>query len=176
MEQEAAFDQVATALRASSGLWESDGFIAAFPGGFERLVSGLVHTIGPERIEWIESRFIPASPKAEAVVLADGLVLHAVLTGEGFGLHVRPLVVRALSVTATPLVHPRAAATSMGTGESGESALTEQITAAEGEESAFRFSAEIDGLDQLAFPWQPETSAQLARLSAQYQRMLARLH
>jgi len=175
MEQEAAFDQVATALRASSGLWESDGFIAAFPGGFERLVSGLVHTIGPERIEWIESRFIPASPKAEAVVLADGLVLHAVLTGEGFGLHVRPLVVRALSVTATPLVHP-AAANAGAAADFGDSALTERIIVSEGEESTFRFSAEIDGLDQLAFPWQPETSAQLERLSAQYQRMLARLH
>ncbi|TPW70929.1 hypothetical protein [Schumannella sp. 10F1B-5-1] len=158
MDQDAAFDQVATALRASSIVWDSAGFTTAFPDGFERIVSGIVHTIGPERIEWIESRFLPDSPKAQAIVLADGLVLLAVMTPEGFGLHVRPLHVEALSVTATPLVHP--------VGHGGGSVT---------EESVFRFSAAIDGLDQVEFPWQPETSAQLERLSAQYQRMLARL-
>jgi hypothetical protein len=137
-------------LHASSDLWGSAEFASAFPDGVERVASAMVATIDVDDIDWIESSSDLASPKAEAAIFVGPLLVHAVLTGHGFGFEVRRIAVSSLRATSTPWTHPSQTP------------------------SPFRFSAMLDGLD-LSFPWDPANEKQDDRLHEQFARLRALL-
>ncbi|CAN5135702.1 hypothetical protein BH11ACT3_BH11ACT3_08230 [soil metagenome] len=146
------WQRAAEILHASSDVWGSPEFAAAFPEGVEKVASAVVYTIGTDEVQWVETRADLEAPKVEAAIFAGSRVVHAMLTGHGFGFEVRRLTVTGLRATSTPFVHPTPGA----------------------DPQPFRFTADIDGM-QVDFPWDPENTKQDSDMHEQFQRLLALL-
>ena len=148
MDLESSWQRAVDLLHDSSDVWASPEFEAAFPHGLEYVASAIVHTVGTEEIDWIETVTDLESPKAQVAAFVDDLLVHAVLTAHGFGFEVRKLRVNMLRATATPRVHD--------------------------EQGAFAFIASLDGLD-MQFPWDADNHKQDGRMHEHFQRMLKAL-
>ena len=146
MDLEPSWQRAVDLLHASSDVWSTPEFAAAFPHGIEYVASAIVHTTGTEEIDWVETVTDLESPKAQVAVFLDDLLVHVVLTQHGFGYEVRKLRVLLLRATSTPRVH--------------------------GDEAPFAFVANLDGLD-MQFPWDADNHKQDGRLHEHFQRLLA---
>jgi hypothetical protein len=146
------WQRVVDRLYRSSDVWGSDDLTAAFPDGLEKVASAVVWTIGSDEIQWVETRFDLEAPKVEAAIFAGSRLVHAMLTGHGFGVEVRRLNVTALRATSTPHVH----------------------VGPNGDVLPFRFTADLDGF-AIEFPWDPDNHKQDSEIHEQFQRLLALL-
>lgn len=146
MDPEPGWQRATELLMTSSDVWTSPEFVREFPQGLDYVASAIVHTIGTDGIDWIETVTDLESPKAQVAVFAGELLVHVVLTAHGFGFEVRKLRVTLLRATSTP--------------RSSDDA------------SPFTFLATLDGLD-LHFPWDPANHKQDDRLEEQFHRLLA---
>lgn len=151
MDLEQSWTRAADLLRASHDVWDAPELRVAFPDGLERAASALVATIGVDDVVWVETRSDLTAPKVEAAVFSPTLVSHLMLTAEGFGFDVRPLIVESLRATSIPQVHPGA-----------------------GPVLPFRFTARLNELE-VSFPWDPDNLKQDDRIAEQFARLRDRL-
>ena len=146
------WQRVVDMLHRSSDLWDSAEFAEAFPDGVEKVASAVVWTIGSDDIQWVETRGDLEAPKVEAAIFSGSRIVHAMLTGHGFGVEVRRLTVTALRATSTPFVH----------------------AGPDGDELPFRFTADLDGFP-VEFPWDADNHKQDSEIHEQFERLLALL-
>jgi len=152
MDKQTHWQHVVDLLHRSSDVWDSPELIAAFPDGIEKVASAVVWTVDATQIQWVETRSDLDAPKVEAAIFAGEHLVHAMLTGHGFGVEVRRLNVTALRATSTPYVHADP----------------------DGDQLPFRFTADLDGFS-LDFPWDPDNHKQDGDIHQQFERMLALL-